>query len=220
MSNHIIITESHANVIRGSYGKYSEIDPVPIPDGNFIIPERCLSDADLAEAKAKIESASGEVQDIIDLPDSGTIEKDRIYKYNGQLVKAVREHQRTIYAPEQTPDLFSFFRENSDDLEWIPNEMVEPGWKRMYNGEQWEFIGASKTLTIVGQTPDLVPSIWSKVVDPNTIEPWHPFDGTASSLYQTGMKCTFNGHIWESKIDNNSWSPSAYLDGWNDLGLM
>lgn len=29
-----------------------------------------------------------------------------------------------------------------------------------------------------------------------------------------------NGHVYQSKIDDNSWSPSGYPDGWTDLGTI
>jgi hypothetical protein len=78
-------------------------------------------------------------------------------------------------------------------------------------------------MTLEGWTPDKTPALWTKVAGQEPVEeilPWHPFDGNNSSLYQTGDKCTFNGHIWESKIDNNSWSPSAYPAGRVDLGAI
>jgi hypothetical protein len=55
LNKHIIIIPQQAEHIKGRYGKYSAIEPVLLPDGNFIIPERCLADADLTEAKAKID---------------------------------------------------------------------------------------------------------------------------------------------------------------------
>lgn len=228
MNRHIIITPEQAANIKGKYGKYSAIEPVQTPDGLYIIPERCLSDVDLAEAKAKIEAANGEVQNIIDLPDVGEpVEANRLYKYsegleNGYsgLVKSVQAHTRMHYAPEETPNLFSFFRKNSDDLEWIPNERVEKGWKRWYNDVQYEVFQEHQTQDT--WKPDLTLGVlWTKVAGQEPVEeilPWHPFDGNNSSLYQTGEKCTFNGYIWESKIDNNSWSPADYPAGWTNLG--
>jgi hypothetical protein len=62
--NHIIITPAQAELIRGKHGKYSAIEPVPTPDGNFIIPEVCLNDPDLASIKAQIEAMRGNEQDI------------------------------------------------------------------------------------------------------------------------------------------------------------
>lgn len=225
MNKHIIITPEQAEQIKGKYGKYSAIEPVPTPDGNYIIPENCLNDADLAAIKATLQAlvTVDNVQDIVDLPKVGEpIEANRLYLYASEfsgLVKAVQAHTRTIYKPEETPALFSFFRENSDELGWIPNEWVKLGWKRVYNDIQYEVIQPHQTLST--WTPDATPALWVKVPGQEPIEeilPWHPFDGTNESLYQTGEKCIFEGHIWESKIDNNSWSPADYPAGWTNLG--
>ena len=40
----------------------------------------------------------------------------------------------------------------------------------------------------------------------------------AHDAYQTGDRVTYNGHIYESTINNNVWSPDTYPQGWTDLG--
>lgn len=225
MNRHIIIDQAKAEQIKGKHGKYSAIEPIPTPDGLFIVPERCISDNDLQSVKTTLESfvEPDNVQDIIELPKEGEpVEADRLYIYASEfsgLVKSVQAHTRMHFAPELTPNLFSFFRENSDDLDWIPNEHVKKGWKRMFNGIQYEVNQEHQTQDT--WKPDLTLGVlWVKVAGQEpveTIEPWHPFDGTNESLYQTGDKCTFEGFTWASKIDNNSWSPSAYPAGWTKL---
>lgn len=49
MNNHIIISTTTANKIRGEHGVYSAIIPISLGDGKFIIPENVLSDEDLQE---------------------------------------------------------------------------------------------------------------------------------------------------------------------------
>jgi hypothetical protein len=36
----------------------------------------------------------------------------------------------------------------------------------------------------------------------------------AHDAYHTGQRVVFNGEVWESKIDNNVWSPLVYPAGW------
>jgi hypothetical protein len=36
----------------------------------------------------------------------------------------------------------------------------------------------------------------------------------AHDAYHAGQRVMFNGEVWESKIDNNVWSPSVYPAGW------
>ena len=71
--SHIVIDKTQADAIRGRHGKYSAIEPIATPDGRFIVPEACLSDADLAEIKLTLESyvTPTNVQEITDLPDVG-----------------------------------------------------------------------------------------------------------------------------------------------------
>ena len=64
-------------------------------------------------------------------------------------------------------------------------------------------------------TPDVASSVYAKVlIDPTgeTIRDWEQPDST--NAYMTGDKVRFEGKIYESVIDNNIWSPTAYPAGW------
>lgn len=64
-------------------------------------------------------------------------------------------------------------------------------------------------------TPDKMHSLYAKVlIDPTgeTIPEWERPNST--NAYMTGDKVKFEEHIYESLIDNNIWSPSAYPAGW------
>jgi len=58
MSKLIIISTTTANKIKGNHGKYSAIDPFPLGDGKFIIPENVLSDSDLQEVTGLIPASN------------------------------------------------------------------------------------------------------------------------------------------------------------------
>lgn len=62
--------------------------------------------------------------------------------------------------------------------------------------------------------PETATSLWAKVLipDENTIPEWEQPEST--NAYMVGDKVTFEGHIYESAINNNIWSPSAYPAGW------
>ena len=47
-----------------------------------------------------------------------------------------------------------------------------------------------------------------------------PFIALATSPYMIGDCCTEGGHVWQSTIDTNTWAPSAYPQGWQDLGTV
>lgn len=55
---HIIISTTTANRIKGNHGKYSAIDPLPLGDGKFLIPENVISDEDLQEITGLIPASN------------------------------------------------------------------------------------------------------------------------------------------------------------------
>lgn len=65
-----------------------------------------------------------------------------------------------------------------------------------------------------GWTPTAAVSLWAKVLipDANVIPEWEQPNST--NAYMVGDKVMFEGHIYESAINNNIWSPSAYPAGW------
>ena len=69
-----------------------------------------------------------------------------------------------------------------------------------------------------GWTPNATPSLFTKVlVDPSgeTILDWIQPDST--NAYMKGDKVKFEGLVYESLIDNNIWSPSAYPTAWQEI---
>jgi len=229
--NHIIITKEQVDEIKGNYGMQrndgtypAKIEPLQAPDGTFIFPESCLNGFGLESVKSKLESLikPDNVQEIKELPKMGELcEVGKIYTYNEEdengyhgLVKCVQTHNRTEHAVSDIPALFSFFRENSDTLEWIPNEKVDVGWKRMYNGVQYEVIQAHMTLET--WTPDVTPALWKEIVVVVDIPVWVQPTG-AHDAYALGAKVhfpTINDPVYESLIPANVYSPTAYPAGW------
>jgi hypothetical protein len=66
-----------------------------------------------------------------------------------------------------------------------------------------------------GWTPISAPSLFAKVLipSPDVIPDWEQPGST--NPYMRGDKVRFEGHVYESTIDNNIWSPSAYPAGWS-----
>jgi len=217
--NHIIITESQANQLRGDYGDIrgsdnqptARIEPIKTPDGKYTIPESVIGGFGLEEIEDDIIDmiTPTNIKNIIDLPAVGGLcEKDHLYNYYevganaySGLVKCVQTHNRTIYPPIQTPALFSFFRENSDTLDWIQNEWVEVGWKRIYNGLQYEVIQAHQTL--ITWTPDVTPALW-RLVAPPTQEWTYPV------AYAVNQIVTYQGSTYkclQAHTSQANWYP-------------
>ena len=71
-------------------------------------------------------------------------------------------------------------------------------------------------------TPEAAVSLWAKVLvekdengEQTSIREWEQPESTNS--YNKGDKVKFNGKIYESNIDGNVWSPSAYPAGWKEV---
>ncbi|HNG25530.1 MAG TPA: hypothetical protein PLC03_16305, partial [Microthrixaceae bacterium] len=64
-------------------------------------------------------------------------------------------------------------------------------------------------------TPDKVPALWTPVRETKGAAPDPFVQPTGSSdAYGKGDRVTFEGGVWESTIDANVWSPTAYPAGW------
>lgn len=65
-------------------------------------------------------------------------------------------------------------------------------------------------------TPDMVPALWTEVAKPGEIPVWRQPTG-AQDAYQMGDQVHYPGEndpVYESLINNNTWSPEAYPAGW------
>lgn len=63
--------------------------------------------------------------------------------------------------------------------------------------------------------PSLAPSLWAKVLIPDTEEvpEWEQPDST--NAYSKGDKVRHNGKTWTSDINGNVWEPGVY--GWTEV---
>ena len=68
-------------------------------------------------------------------------------------------------------------------------------------------------------TPNITPALWVKFYEPEAgPQPWVQPTG-AHDAYNIGDQVTYVGHLWESLINANVWSPTVYPAGWLDLGV-
>ena len=152
------------------------------------------------------------------LPNSGWLEQGVIYSYNNGAVMVRQPHERTIYTPEQTPALFSFWRDNaSAELAWMDGEKVEKGWKRTFSGKTYECLQPHQTQS--DYTPTATLGVLWKEITSETIPVWKQPTG-AHDAYNIGAKVhfpTITDPVYESLIDANVWSPTAYPQGWKKL---
>jgi hypothetical protein len=145
---------------------------------------------------------------LLPLPDEGEEVLQQLYAYNNKVVYCRQKHNRTIYPPEQTPALFSFFRDETGDLSWIEGELVKVGWIREHEDVEYEAI--TEHMTLPGWEPDNTPTLWKEYTG-DTIPVWNQPTGTLDA-YQLGDQVhypTINDQIWISKINANTTVPDG-----------
>lgn len=112
--------------------------------------------------------------------------------------------------------------EDTDALEavqlfpvWDSTSAYEAGQRVRYGKTLYTCLAAHTAQE--AWTPTDAPSLWAKVLIPNpdVIPDWEQPDST--NPYMTGDKVRFEGKVYESLIDNNVWSPSAYPAGWKEV---
>jgi len=157
------------------------------------------------------------------LPDAGWLEAGSIYGYSGGLVIVRQSHDRTIYAPEDTPALFSVYRADAAEaLVWIANEPVQMGTRRLYDDVLYECIQAHTTQT--DWVPPALPALWKVVQEEPVPDAWavgvaYTGDNTAGA--GNGDVVTYNGRLyrcWQSHTSIAGWEPPNVPALWIDLG--
>ena len=98
---------------------------------------------------------------------------------------------------------------------WEADGDYSVGYRVQHNGIVYKCLQAHAAQE--GWNPESAPSLWAKVLAgiEDIIAEWEQPDST--NPYMTGDRVTFNGKTYESVIDNNTWSPSAYPAGWKEV---
>ena len=103
---------------------------------------------------------------------------------------------------------------------WQAGKAYVVGDRVLYLGVLYKVLQAHTSQA--GWEPDIAPSLFAKnliVKDEDgeqvDIPEWVQPDST--NPYMTGDKVMFEGKVYQSLIDNNVWSPSAYPQGWQEV---
>jgi hypothetical protein len=99
---------------------------------------------------------------------------------------------------------------------WEPGLTVKPGEVYSWDSTLVECIQGHTTQA--DWPPDKTPALWKvhRTVAPppgKDPDPWKQPTG-AHDAYKVGDKVTFDGKVYESTINGNVWSPTAYPAGW------
>lgn len=96
---------------------------------------------------------------------------------------------------------------------WRRGQKYEVGKRLEYNGTIYKVLTGHTSQA--DWTPDAAPSLFAKVLipDSNVIPEWEQPEST--NPYAKGDKVTHNGKTWQSTVDNNVWEPGVY--GWDEV---
>jgi hypothetical protein len=154
--------------------------PLEVPMGCYLASSDTV---DIFEtiAEANVAANAGVLRDhYLELPEEGEVVTVGYWKYQNQIVYCHQEHNRTIYAPEDTPALFYFYRPNPEGMEWIAQESVSIGATRTWNGLTYECLQAH--VTLYGMEPDVTPALWVVV--------------STSNVWSVGIQVTVGEQYW------------------------
>lgn len=101
--------------------------------------------------------------------------------------------------------------------EWKPDTDYAVDERIRYGDKLYRCVQAHTSQT--DWAPDTTPALWTEVAKPGEIPVWRQPTG-AQDAYQKGDKVHYpaaDSAIYESLIDNNTWSPDAYPAGWRQL---
>ena len=143
------------------------------------------------------------------LPTSGVaLVKGQIFSYANGAVVVEQSHTRTIYPPEQTPALFSFYREITEGKEWIPQEQVAVNSTRTYQGVTYKCIQAHLTQDAWNPVATLG-NLWA-VVPAGTV--W-----AVGVAYKVNDVVTYSGKSYkclQAHTSQAGWTPTAVPALW------
>ena len=151
------------------------------------------------------------IANVLPLPAIGELcLKNKLYAYNGEVIICIQEHNRTIYNPEDTPNLFNFYREGTD-LEWQVNELVAKDDIRIYQGIKYKAL-MGHTCIITWTPIATLGVLWGVVPTTNA---W-----AVGVAYKVGDEVTYQGSTYRCRQAHTSiatWYPSAVPALWLKL---
>lgn len=103
---------------------------------------------------------------------------------------------------------------------WQVGKEYVVGDRVLYLGTLYKVLQAHTSQ--VGWEPDITPSLFAKNLivkdeDGEQVDIPEFEQPDSTNPYMTGDKVRFEGKIYQSLIDNNVWSPTAYPQGWEEV---
>ena len=145
--------------------------------------------------------------------------KQQLWKVN--LAQSSAEQVENTLDVEVVKKLLRLTADTQDEENLYQYASIYPAWnvglavqvdeKYQYNGNLYKVVQAHTTQ--LDWTPDIVPALFTIYSPPGTIPDWVQPTGSQDA-YNIGDQVMFEGHVYESLINANVWSPTAYPAGW------
>ncbi|HZJ99957.1 MAG TPA: carbohydrate-binding protein [Tissierellaceae bacterium] len=107
--------------------------------------------------------------------------------------------------------------ELTEMIDLYPNYTIDTNYNVgdifKYEGKLYKVIQAHTSLE--GWKPDELPALYLNLLPDNVIPEWVQPAGSHDA-YNKGDKVIFEGEVYESIIDGNTWSPTDYPQGWGE----
>lgn len=131
----------------------------------------------------------------------------------------------TIAEAEQLRQELNEIINEMTDEEAVEHPILFPNWKsgKEYTANERVRYGGRIFKVLQNHTsqddwtPSRVPSLFAEVLTSEDGEPQEWVQPSSTNPYLTGDKVIYNGLVYESLIDNNTWSPENYPQGWKLL---
>ena len=152
-------------------------------------------------------------------------DKDYICRYKDELYRCIQAHDaQESWTPEAASSLWAKILpgQQGEIGEWVQPDSTNPynkGDKVTHNGKTWvsDIDNNIWEPGVYGWTEDSG-TIPEPEPEPGPTEPaeWKQPTG-GHDAYKIGDRVKFKGSIYESTINNNTWSPEAYPAGWKKV---
>ena len=213
-----VVTDTYSHVVympSADLSKFEVVKDESVPDSlRNAIESLNAKQSEMEETQATLNTKQSEMEETQATLNTKQIEMEETQATFTQVQQSLHKVAKMV-ASEVTDDAKALaIQEFYDD--WEVGVKYEVGTYIRDEGVLYKVITAHTSQS--DWTPTSASSLFAKVLtDPTgeTINEWVQPDST--NPYMAGDKVTFNGKTYESVIDNNVWSPSAYPAGWKEI---
>jgi len=139
--------------------------------------------------------------------DASALDAMGIQKEEATEIRSALDEMLSTIPDENVEAVMVLFPQWKEDVAYVVGQRVR------YGNNVYKVLQAHTSQA--DWKPDVAPSLFAALLvdeETNEVQEWAQPDST--NAYTTGDRVIFEGVVYESVIDNNTWSPSGYPAGW------